>query len=161
MDSLAGNAMSNRTQQQLAKLLFMAIIVFAGCTPYPKVVGRGEWPLAMAALLEKHPQIANAITTYKHDAFADSKVAWKIVGQMDEVRRLVEELNLQETTSDHVKFKELQESVPESWALPNTKETIFYASDGYGEEHQEGVDLLLLVLDPSQNETFVLYEWVF
>ena len=115
----------------------------------------------MADLLEKHPQIANAITTYKHEASIDSKVTWKIVGQTDEISRLIEELNLKKTTSDHVKFKELQESIPESWALPNTKETIVYASDGYGEKHQEGVDLLLLVRDPSQNETFVLYEWIF
>jgi len=153
--------MSDRTQQQLAALVSMALICFAGCTRSPTVVGRSEWPPAMVDLLEKHPQIANAITTYRHDAFVDSKVAWKIVGQADEIRRLIEELDLNQATFDHPKFKELRESVPESWALPNTKETIVYASDGYGEKHQEGVDLLLLVRDPSQNETFVLYEWIF
>ena len=115
----------------------------------------------MAELLSKYPKIVSAISTYKHDAFVDTKFAWKIVGQADEISRLIAESKLKQTTTAHVKFEELQQSIPDEWSLPNTKETTVYASDGYGDKHQEGTDLLLLVRDPSINETYVLYQWIF
>ncbi len=153
--------MRDGTPQRIATYVFTALAFSLGCVPSPTVVDRTEWPLPMADLLAKYPKIANAITTYKHDAFIDSKFAWKIVGQADEIDRLIEELKLKEATTEHVKYKELQQSIPEAWALPNIKEAIVYVSDGYGETHQEGTDLLLLVRDPVMNETFVLYEWIF
>ncbi len=36
-----------------------------------------------------------------------------------------------------------------------------YASDNYGDRHQQGTDLLLLVWDPEADESYVLYEWIF
>jgi len=60
----------------------------------------------MADLLAKYPKIRSAIMTYRHDAFVDTKFAWKIVGQADEIRRLIHETELKECTTDHVKFKD-------------------------------------------------------
>jgi hypothetical protein len=115
----------------------------------------------MAEQLSKYPKIVSAISTYKHDAFVDTKFVWKIVGQADEISRLIDESKLKQTTTAHVKFKELQQSIPDEWSLPNTKETMVYATDGYGDQHQEGTDLLMVVRDPSVNETYVLYQWIF
>lgn len=115
----------------------------------------------MADLLAKYSKIRSAIMTYRHDAFVDTKFAWKIVGQADDIRRLIHEAKLKECTTDHVKFKELQQCIPGGWSLPNTKGTMVYASDGYGDRHQEGTDLLLLVWDPEAEEAYVLYEWIF
>lgn len=115
----------------------------------------------MADLLAKYPKIRSAIMTYRHDAFVDTKFAWRIVGQADEIKRLIQETELKECTTDHVKFKELQQSIPGGWSLPNTKGTMMYASDGYGDRHQEGTDLLLLVWDPEADESYVLYDWIF
>jgi len=115
----------------------------------------------MAELLSRYPKIVSSIATYKHNTFVDTKFAWKIVGQADEISRLIDESKLKQTTTAHVKFKELQQSIPDEWSLPNTKETMVYASDGYGDHRQEGTDLLLLVRDPSIKETYVLYQWNF
>ncbi len=115
----------------------------------------------MANLLENYPNIASAITTYKHDAFVNSKVAGKIDGQTDEIDRLIKELKLNKATTEHVKYTELQQLIPDTWAFPQGDQILVYVTDGYGEKHQEGTHLLLLVRDPSTNQTLVLYEWIF
>lgn len=115
----------------------------------------------MSELLARYPGISGSITTYKHDAFVDSKYAWKIVGQDAEIERLIVELRLQETTIGHARFKELQGSIPEAWDMPDAAGTKVYVSPPYGVDHQDGTDLLLLVRDPQSAETFALYEWIF
>ena len=148
-------------QNRIAVAVLTLVSFFVGCGQSPQIVGQTEWPLPMNDLLARYPKIASSIATYKHDVFIDSKFTWKIVGQADEIERLIEDLNLQQTTTDHVKYKDLRRSIPDTWILPNTKGTKIYISEGYGDEHQEGTDLLLLVRDPTVNETIVLYEWIF
>ena len=145
-------------------LVLAVVTLFVGCTGSsrtPRIVGETQWHPAMRDLLAHYPEISKSITTYRHDAFIDSKFTWKIVDQVDEVERLIDDLNLQQTTTDHVKFKELERSIPDTWDLPTAAEANVYVSEGYGVEHQEGTDLLLLVQDPNTNETIVLYEWIF
>lgn len=150
------------------KRIFVAVLAllscFAGCSQsrqIPQIVGPEEWPPAMRDLLARYPQIANSITTYSHDAFIDSKFTWKISAQADEIDRFIDDLNLQQTTTDHFAYKELQRSLPDGLILPSSKQTRVYASEGYGDEHLEGTNLLLLVRAPTAKETVVLYEWIF
>ncbi len=142
-------------------MLFAAMSFFVGCTRSATIVEQSEWPLPMAELLAKYPMIVSAITTYRHDAFVNAKFAWRIGGQADEIKRLIDESKLKLSTTAHMKFRELQQSIPGGWSLPSTKGTMVYASDGYGDRHQEGTDLLLLVWDPEADEAYVLYEWIF
>lgn len=115
----------------------------------------------MAELLAKYPKLRDELTTYRNDAFVNTKFAWKINGQADEIRRLIKDTELRRCTTAHIKFRELQQSIPDGWSLPNTKATMLYASDSYGDLHQEGTDLLMLVWDPDADEAYVLYEWIF
>jgi hypothetical protein len=56
---------------------------------------------------------------------------------------------------------ELRNSLAPDWTLPEADNISLFATKGYGEEHQEGTDLLLLVRDPVSEQTYVLYEWIF
>ncbi|MEM7313540.1 MAG: hypothetical protein AAF497_10355 [Planctomycetota bacterium] len=159
------NSMCDTKQQNRIAVAVLALVSsFAGCSQsrrLPQIVGPEEWPPAMRDLLEQYPQIANSITTYDHDAFIDSKFTWKISAQADVIERFIDDLNLTQTTTDHVKYKELQRSIPDGWILPSSKQTMVYVSEGYGDEYLEGANLLLLVRDPTAKETVVLYEWIF
>ena len=115
----------------------------------------------MADLLSNYPEISESTATYQHDAFVDSKYAWKISGQIDEINKLIRDLKLESANTDHIKFKELQRSIPSTWILPESGNRQIFASRGYGTKHQEGVHLLLIVRDTSEHETIVLYEWIF
>ncbi len=154
-------AMGCQTSQQVSCMLLVTLSFFIGCTPSTKTIDRAEWPAPMAELISKYPTIESAITTIEHDAFVNAKWVWKIHGQENEIKRLIEESELEENTNTHVKFKELQQSIPDEWSLPNTKATTVYVSSNYGIKHQEGVHLLLVVRDPGFDMTYVLYEWIF
>jgi hypothetical protein len=108
-------------------MLFAAMSFFVGCTQSATIVDQTDWPLPMAELLAKYPEIVSTITTYKHDAFVNAKFAWRIVGQADEIKRLIDESKLKLCTTAHVKFKELKQSIPDGWSLPHTKDTLVYA----------------------------------
>ncbi len=140
------------------------VLLLVGCDRSPRgprIVSKSEWPFPMSQLLERYPKICESIETYTHDAFVDDKLAWRIMGQQEDVERLISDLNLQQISIDHPKFKELQCSIPEMWNLPDSAETKVHVTEGYGVEHQEGTDLLLLVHDSQHNVTIVLYEWIF
>lgn len=150
--------------KRVSFLVLVVVTLFVGCTESsrtPRIVGETEWPPAMRDLFARYTEISKSITTYKHDAFVDTKFTLKIVDQGDEIERLIVDLNLQPTTANHVKFRELELSIPDTWDLPISAEAKVYASEGYGVEHQEGTDLLLLVQNPKTDETIVLYEWIF
>jgi len=141
--------------------VLMILSFVAGCTESPHIVGQAEWSPPMSDLLARYPGISSSIAIHQHDAFVDSKYAWKINGQSDEIDKLIRDLNLQDATPDHSKFEELKHSIPDTWNLPKVIDSQVYVSEGYGTKHQEGVDLLLLVRDTTQDETIVLYEWIF
>ena len=127
----------------------------------PKFVGKSEWPPQMQELLERYPGIAGSISTYKHDVWVDSKFAWRVSGRSAEIDQLVSDLKLHETTNEHAKYKELERSIPRSWALPKSEATKISVTKGYAVEWQEGTDLLLLVYDKETQEAIALYEWIF
>ncbi|GEM_PF-2488429 len=153
--------MSCRASPLLTNAAIALVTIAIGCGRPPAVVNQTEWPLPMADLIAKYPNIVRSLTTYRCNDFVDSKFAWRIVGEDDEINRLIADLNLKQSTTAHTKFKELQQSIPKEWEFRESKATTIYVSDGYGDQHQEGTDLLLIARYPEVNETFVLYQWIF
>lgn len=147
--------------QNTLPMLMVLLLLVAGCTKSPQDAGPEDWPTPMAELLADYPEISGSITTVRHDLFINHKYTWKIIGQKNEIDRLIEDLKLQPTTKAHAKFEELRQSIPGSWELPNSSGAAIYVSEGFGTQHQEGTHLVLLVRNLIEDETIVLYEWIF
>ena len=144
----------------IGSLFYMRASFLASAPPH-FVDDYHQWPALLRIIAEKEPSFADDTQLFQHDVFLADKTVWLINGQSSVVESLILDHALEPVTGSHPKIAELQESMPEIWSKPAIASARIYASSGYGTEHQEGVDLLLLVRDSEKNTTLVLHEWIF
>lgn len=120
-----------------------------------------QWPEPLQALIASVPTLQQSVRVYKYDAFVNQKSVWRINGHADSIRDFIVSQSLEAVTEKHPQVQVLLDLVPESWAAPEISTSTFHTTRGYGSEHQEGVDLLLVVRDIESDITFVLHECIF
>ena len=91
----------------------------------------------------------------------DSKSLWRITENKTVANDLIRYYSLKPADEFHPKFDELIQLFPDNWEILDQTSANVYTSSGYGVEHQESTDLLLVVEDIVGNQTFVLSEWIF
>jgi hypothetical protein len=164
---------SGRTCSLKSLLLVMTLCAFlaagvAGILSLQKqhtrtgeVENPADWPRALQAILEANPEAADGICVYEIDAFIDHCSIWKIDGEPDWLKKLIENEKLERTTLSHPRAAPLLEAFPNEWNSPDWQAAEWYATRAYGSAHLEGIDLFLIAIDRDGEVTVVLHEWVF
>ena len=138
------------------------IVKFGWRTKPPEIITNQElWPLPIQELIKSTKAPPSSVTVLKIDAFVDQKSVSLITNAQKLIDELVQQENLEPTSTEHPKLTELQKRLPSTWSSPNLSTARIWASPGYGTEHIEGPHLLLLVHDPDTDSLDILHERIF
>jgi hypothetical protein len=118
-----------------------------------------KWPRPIQEIVRLSPSIVGSVKVYDR-SFIDKRQLISISGQPDVVAQIITDFKLVETDKTHCHARQLLELLPKDWKRPKSS-YIWYASQGFGSVHQEGVDLFLIATDPETGDAVMLYNWIF
>ena len=120
-----------------------------------------KWPSPLRRVVDSTPSIAESIQVYSIQSLPDLKSIWLVDNENETMDAFVRENSLEKTTLSHTKFQDLISCRPSKWAHIVLADSEVFATPGFGEIHQEGVDLFLVARDKNTGVTIVLHEWNF
>jgi hypothetical protein len=119
-----------------------------------------KWPRPIQEVVRLSPSIADSVKVYDLRGFMDERKLVSISRQPDVVTRIITDFELVRTDKSHPHARRLLELLPEDRKRPESS-YLWYASQGFGSVHQEGVDLFLIATDPTTGDAVMLYNWIF
>ncbi len=149
-------------------LVFLAalvpwLIITVGWRPRPPeiITDRNDWPEPLQNLSKSRSAMMSSVTVLRLDAFVNQKSVILITDASNLVEELIQQESLEPATSEHPTLKELQTCLPSNWGSPDLSTARIWSSPGYGTEHIEGQNLLLLVHDMDTDAIYILHERIF
>ena len=139
------------------------LMVTIGWRPKPPeiITDQDLWPEPLRELFKSKTAIAPSVTVLRLDAFVDQKSVSLITNAQKLPEELIRQESLETASAEHPKLKELQKCLPATWRSPNLSSARIWASPGYGTEHIEGPNLLLVVHNPDTDCLYILHERIF
>jgi hypothetical protein len=119
-----------------------------------------QWPQPIQEILKRSPTVAGSIKVYDLQGFLDETKLVSVTGRQDVVDQLISTFGLVPTNNKHPYATQIFDALPSTWKAPQPS-YIWYASQGFGSVHQEGVDLFLIATDPATGDAVILYNWIF
>ncbi len=144
-------------------VIAFAAVFYAMTTHVTRIVDRKLWPAALRQIAEAstEPSIEYVTVQSGFEGFGGEERSFaRIVGKK-EVASLIALAELQPADERHprkVDFESCQKRV--GWSLTGQSEQ-WYSTPGFGIEHQECIDLYLLLTNPEHDEALVYRYWVF
>jgi hypothetical protein len=125
------------------------------------VTDQSRWPEPLQELFKRETGTTSSVTVLRLHAFVDQKSVSLVTDARILAEQLIHQEDLEPATVEHPKFKELQQCLPAAWRSPNLSSARIWASPGYGTEHIEGPNLLLVVHDSDTDCLYILHERIF